>query len=179
MTRRTPGGLDLRDCAFDFFGIRRGVEPLGDPKSITRAIPTRATPEVVGVFSGFVTFATDSARSPSLAIPVTIRVLPAWQPSPAGVVIDDAHPAGWTFSLRPRGHDDRRVPHSTTVDDRVVDAVIRRSDSSTNGHPEWTIEVQRPELLCRSSAFAWLRVLDEDARELSRVLITRPIPHTR
>ncbi|GEM_PF-6216524 len=175
VTRRTPGALSVSRAECDVFSPASLVAVLGKPQSVTRSLVWAHTPSAAGLAAGFITFDTDSARTPSLAVPIAVRVLPAWTASPAGVVVNTRAPL--SVVLRARRPDDKRVPASVHLDGRAIEAEIRPLAMDASGCPQFAISLPPPPSLpIPLGRHGWVRIRAGDGSELSRVLIAFPVP---
>jgi hypothetical protein len=173
VTRRTPGGLEVKQVAFDFFGVPTAGAVDGEPASITRRIHCTATPTLPGLYEGFITFETDSARLPSLAVPVAVRVLPAWNASPPGVVVTRPAHDPIEFTVRPRRPDDARVPSAASIDSGPIAARITPLPDDPRA---WRVTLPDAGAWARAPLATYVRVLDETGAEIARVLVAVPAP---
>ncbi|MCE7975275.1 MAG: hypothetical protein DYG92_13275 [Leptolyngbya sp. PLA1] len=177
LTRRTPGALAVSRAESDVLGPASPVEVRGKPQSVTRELVWTHTPSAAGLASGFITFETDSARTPSLAVPIAIRVLPAWTASPTGILVNTRAPL--SVVLTARRPDDVRVPVLVESDGRAIDAEITPLEPDATGCPRFGVNLPPPPLLpIQVGRHGWVQIKAGDGAELARVLLAFPVPIT-
>lgn len=172
LTRRTPGSLDVTNAFLEIAGTREPLDVTGDATTLTRRLRWHGTrPE--GTSSGFITFETSSARTPSLAVPVYVRVLPAWEPTPAGVVLRATEAATISFTLAARHPGDSRHPAGAIDDEGAVDARFEPGGDS-DGKKVWRVTLAgRESRLSIAPQHRWITISDQSGGSLCRVLFVR------
>ncbi len=86
VARKSPGDLAVEDPATDVQGLI-ALEPVPVAENPTvQRIAMRGEWTTPGTRTGWVTFRTNSTEQPVGAVQATVRVLPAWEATPNGVV---------------------------------------------------------------------------------------------